>query len=253
MYRDNRLKKKLADGTKCLGCWLFLGSPVVTEVLALAGFDALIIDMEHSPGGLETAIDQLRAAAATETTMLVRIADNQPMFFKQMLDAGAEGVFVANMESREDAERAVSSSRYPPSGIRGAHVGAARATDWGFQIDEYVRTIHDNLLIVGLIESAKGVAAISEISKVEGLDMLAIGPRDLSSSIGKMSRYEDTEFKQLMQDAERQILKGGKWLSGVPLPGESPADLFARGYNFVTNSSDLVLLRTAAVKAASNS
>ena len=72
-------------------------------------------------------------------------------------------------------------------------------------------------------------------------------------SIGKMSRYEDLEFKQLMKDAERHILKGGKWLSGVTLPGESPVDLFARGYNFVTNSSDLVLLRTAAVKAASKS
>ena len=253
MYRENRLKKQLTDGKNCIGCWLFLGSPVVTEVLALAGFDALIIDQEHSPGSLETATHQLRAAAATRTTMLVRVADNQPMYFKQMLDAGAEGVIVANMESREEAERAVSSSRYPPAGIRGAHVGAARATDWGFRSDEYVRTIQDNLLVIGLIESAKGVDAIPEISKVDGLDMLTIGPRDLSSSIGKMSRYEDPEFKELMREAERRTLEGGKWLGGGLLPGETPAQLFDRGYKFVTNSSDLVLLRSAAVKAASRS
>lgn len=250
MYRENRLKKRLRAGEDCLGCWLFLGSPVVTEILSLTGFDALIIDQEHAPGGLETCFHQLRAAAAAETTMLVRLADNQPMFFKQILDAGAEGVIVANMESGEEAERAVAASRYPPRGFRGAHVGAARATDWGLHIDDYLQTIEDNLLVIGLIESARGVAAIPEMTRVDGIDMLCIGPRDLSASIAKMSRFDDPEFKELIDEAERRIVEGGKWLGGGTLPGITPADMFARGYNFVSNCSDLTLLRGAALEAA---
>ncbi len=249
LYRENRLKKRLRAGENCLGCWLFLGSPVVTEILSLAGFDALILDQEHAPGSLETAYHQLRAAATSETTMLVRLADNRPMFFKQILDAGAEGVVIANMESGEEAERAVAASRYPPRGIRGAHVGSARATDWGHSTDEYIETIDDNLLVIGLIESAKGVAAIPEMTKVDGIDMLCIGPRDLSASIAKMSRFDDPEFKELIGEAERRILEGGKWLGGGTLPGVTPADMFARGYQFVTNCSDLKLLRGAAAQA----
>lgn len=252
MYRENRLKQRLIAGEKSLGCWLFLGSPTVTEILALAGFDALIIDQEHAPGSLETAFHQLRAASATSTTMLVRLADNQPMHFKQILDAGAEGVVVANVASADEAARAVASSYYPPQGIRGAHVGAARATDWGLRMDEYIRTIHDNLLVIALIESAAGVAALPDIAQVPNLDMLAIGARDLSSSIGKVGQYDDPEFKELMVEAERRIKESDKWLSGGPLPGETPAQLFERGYDFVTNNSDLVLLRTAGLQAASS-
>jgi len=157
---------------------------------------------------------------------------------------------LTRLDSGEEAERAVAASRYPPRGSRGAHVGAARATGWGLRIDEYIETIEDNLLLVGLIESAKGVAAIPEMTKVDGIDMLCIGPRDLSASIAKMSQFDDPEFKELIDEAERRIVEGGKWLGGGTLPGITPADMFARGYHFVSNASDLVLLRGAVAQAA---
>jgi 2-keto-3-deoxy-L-rhamnonate aldolase RhmA len=93
-------------------------------------------------------------------------------------------------------------------------------------------------------------AAIPEMTKVDGIDMLCIGPRDLSASIAKMSQFDDPEFKELIVEAERRIVEGGKWLGDGTLPGITPADMFARGYHFVSNASDLLLLRGAAAQAA---
>ena len=227
-----------------------MGSPVITEQLAHAGFDALIIDHEHAPGSLETAIHQMRAIGTTPTTALVRVADNHPMYFKQALDNGAEGVLVANVESAEEAARAVSACRYPPKGIRGHQTGASRASNWGFLApDEYYRTWEDNLLIVLLIESVKGVEAIPEMCAIPEVDMLFIGPTDLSGSVGKVRDFADPRFQEVMGAAERKIIEGGKWLGAVTLPGDTPQAQFDRGYHFVTNCNDVSLLRDGAARA----
>lgn len=250
VYRQNRLKARLRAGAPALGCWLFMGSPVVSELLALAGFDGLIIDQEHAPGGLETGIHQMRAIQATPTTALLRVTDNQPLYFKQALDAGAEGILVANVESAEQAAAAVSACRYPPDGIRGHQTGASRASDWGFlAAQEYYGSWQDNFLLALLIESAQGVAAIPEICALSEVDLLFIGPTDLSGSIGAARDFDSPQFKELLAEAERRILEGGKWLGGVTVPGDTPAGQFARGYHFVTNCNDVSLLRDGARQA----
>ncbi len=247
MYRKNHLKNRLKAGQKCLGCWLFMGSPVVTEVLSLCGFDALIIDHEHAPGSLETANHQLRAASSTPTTMLVRLAANEPHFIRHALDAGAEGVIVANMESADQAEALVSASTFPTSGIRGVH-RLSRAMDWGMAAEEYCSNVRENLLTVGLIESVKGVEAIPDICKIEGIDMLFLGAVDLSASIGKLGRIDDPEVMELITETERRTLEGGKWLGRVISPDHDPRLFFDRGYHFLTTASDIVLLKEAALK-----
>jgi len=250
MYRENALKAKLRSREPALGCWLFMGSPVVSELLAHAGFDALIVDHEHAPGSLETGIHQMRAIQTTPTTALVRVADNQPMYFKQNLDAGAEGLLVANVESGDAAAAAVAACRYPPKGIRGHQTGASRASDWGFLPPaEYYRTWEENFLLVLLIESDKGIAAIPEMCELKEVDMLFIGPTDLSGSIGRAREFDAPEFKELMAEGERRILEGGKWLGAVTLPGDTPAAQFERGYHFATNANDVGLLRDGASKA----
>ena len=250
MFRENQLKKKLLSGKKCLGCWLFMGSPVITELLALSGFDALIIDQEHAPGSLETATHQLRAASSTPTTMLVRVADIRLMHFRQVLDAGAEGVMAANVQSADEVETMVRSSLYPMRGIRGIQ-RLSRAADWGFKGMEYYRSVAENIVIIGLIESDVGVAAIPEICKVDGLDMLFIGDSDLSASIGKPGEINDPEVRELITEAERRILEGGVRLGGVSRTMEGAPALFERGYSFVTNANDVLLIKDSAVKAAS--
>lgn len=250
MYRENRLKAMLRRGERALGCWLFMGSPVISELLAHAGFDGLIIDHEHAPGGLETGYHQLRAIQATPTTALLRVADNRPMYFKQVLDAGTEGILVANVESGEDAAAAVAACRYPPRGIRGHQTGASRVSHWGF-LDpaEYYRTWEERMLLVMLIESEAGVAAIPDMCRIPEIDMLFIGPTDLSGSIGRARAFDSPEFKEIYAEAERRILEGGKWLGSVTVPWDTPSGQFERGYHFATNTNDVGLLRNGAAAA----
>lgn len=250
IFRPNSLLQKLKSGQACRGAWLFLGSPDATEVMGLAGFDALVIDHEHSPGGLETAIHQMRAIrAAGNATILARVGENNVAEIKRLLDAGVEGLLLPNVESAEDAHRFVAACQYPPAGIRGAHFTVSRAAAWGSAGDEYYRNIDQQLLLVAMIESKKGADAIAEIAAVEGLHMLFIGPLDLTGSVGKMGQYRDEEVAALMKKAEQGALASGKLLGGAMVPGERASDCFARGFRFVTVGSDVGLLRAGAASA----
>lgn len=249
MFRPNRLKKRLAAGAPSVGCWLFMGSPAAAEIVGQCGYDAVIVDHEHSPGSLETAIDQLRAIALSKATGLVRIADAASTNVKRVLDSGAEGIVLANLESAEQAEQLVAASYYPPFGRRGAHYTVSRASGWGTQTEDYRSAIADNLLIVGMIESASAVSAIPELERVERLDMLFIGPLDLSASIGLPGRYEDPAVRELMFEAERRTIEAGLKLGGTTLPGHEAGTLFGRGYDFVTVASDVGLIRDGASAA----
>jgi len=250
LFRPNRLKSRLNAGFGSTGCWLFMGSPTVAEVLAPAGFDALIIDHEHSPGGLETAVDQLRATSRSDVTVLARLAENSAAEIKRLLDAGVEGVIAPNVESAEEVRRLVDAAYYPPRGRRGAHFTVSRAASWGAASEAYFKAIEDEILVVAMIESVKGVAAIPEMVAVPGLDMLFIGPLDLSASIGEIGRYEAPAFQALLATVEQTVLASGVRLGGTELPGLPAAALFSRGYSFVTAGSDVGFLRQAACAAA---
>ena len=249
MLRPNALKQRLRAGQASTGCWLFMGSPVVTEVLAQLRPDALpealIVDLEHSPGSLETAIAQLRAGG--DRTMLARVDNAGAREIKPLLDAGFEGIFAANVQSAEEVERLVSACHYPPRGVRGLHYTVSRAAAWGADSAAYPAHAAEQTLVVAMIESAAGVAAIAEMAKVPGLDMLFIGPLDLSASIGVPGRYDDPAFLELWHEAERRCLEGGLALGGTILPGHGVRELSARGYGFVTIGADVAFLRRGAL------
>lgn len=250
MARANRLLDRLKAGTACRGAWLFLGSPDAAEVLGHAGFDALVIDHEHSPGGLETAVHQMRAIrAAGDATILVRVGSNDPAAIKRLLDCGAEGLMLPCVENAAEARDFVAACRYPPKGRRGAHFTASRAAGWGLHSDASYRDA-ERLFLVAMIESAAGVKAIREIAHVEGLSMLFVGPLDLTGSIGKMGAWGDPEAIALMKDAEAAVLGSGVALGGALVPGDTFAAAQARGYRFVTVGNDVGMLRDAAAVLA---
>lgn len=249
MLRPNRLKQRLRAGAPSLGCWLFSGSPAATEILAGCGFDALLIDHEHSPGGVETAVAQLRAAAGSPATMLARIDQNAAAPVKRLLDMGVEGVLAANAEQVAEIEVVVQAAYYPPVGRRGAHFTVSRAAGWGADSDAYPQHAASETLVIAMIESAAGVDAIPDMAKVGPVDMFFIGPLDLSASIGRMGDYAHPEFAELLDAAERRILESGAALGGAALPGHDAPGLFARDYLFVTAASDVGLLRTGALSA----
>lgn len=248
--KANELKRKLASGQATSGCWLFTGSVSSSEILAHCGFDALIIDHEHSPGGLETMIDQLRVIEPTSTTALVRLSELGDSQVKLALDGGASGLLVANVETAHQARDLLHAATYPPLGSRGAHFTVSRAARWGLDADAYYQAAREELLLVAMIESETGVAAIPEMVCEGGIDMFFIGPLDLSASIGRMGQYHDPAFLELLSEAERRILETGAWLGGAAMPGHGPKELFSRGYRFASFTSDVAILRDTAIALA---
>jgi 4-hydroxy-2-oxoheptanedioate aldolase len=247
VYRENSFKKRLLAGERCYGCWLHLYSPVAAEVLALAGYDAMIIDHEHGSGDLVGAIQIMQAMSATPACPILRVPWNDPVALKRALDTGPEGVMIPSINSADQAKAAVAACRYPPGGMRGAAYGLVRASDYGMAAKDYFENVQDNLLVICQIETAEAVDAIPEIAAVDGVDMLFIGPIDLSGSIGKLGQFDDAAVIALRKRGEDAIKASGKLLGGLAVPNLSIADMAARGYDFVTAASDITLLRDAAL------
>ncbi len=242
----SRLLASLRGGKPARGAWLFMGSPEATEVLAHLDFDALVIDHEHSPGGIETAVHQMRAIrAAGDATILVRMGGLDDRAIKLALDCGAEGLLLPTVESASQAREFVAACRYPPRGRRGAHFTVSRAAAWGERSAGY-REAESSLLLVAMIESVKGLDAIGEIAKVEGIGMLFMGPLDLTGSAGRMGEWEHPEVVALLARAQDAALATGIPVGTALVPGERTADCFARGLRFVTVGSDAGMLRRGA-------
>ncbi len=153
---------------------------------------------------------------------------------------------VPNIRSADEAREIVAACTYGPAGVRGAAPGIIRATGYGRDVDAYAQWMRDNFLLIGQIESAEAVAQIDDIAGVEGLDMLFIGPSDLSASLGALDSFGRDEFIQAFEMIERGTLDAGKWLGTIPFPGWSAERLYANGHNLVLSGADTVLLRLAA-------
>lgn len=246
MYRPNVLKQRLHNGDKLLGCWTMLGHPQVVEILSLAGFDYLVLDQEHGLGDATSLAAQLHAMSATPTVGVVRVPWNDHVYLKRVLDVGAEAVLVPSVDTADEARAAVAACRYPPRGRRGTAASSVRASSYGMAPD-YVATCADNLLIACQIESATAVANIDAILAVEGIDLLFIGPFDLSATVGQMGNLKHPEVAALIERAETAIRAAGRPMGTVPHPGCTPLDMFERGYQFVNAGSDIARLRDGAL------
>lgn len=242
MYRANSLKQRLRNGENVLGCWSMLGNPQVVEILSLAGFDFLLLDQEHGLGDPTSLVAQLHAMSATPTVGVVRVPWNDHVYLKRVLDVGAEAVLIPSIDTADEARAAVAACLYPLPGRRGTAASSVRASSYGMAPD-YVATCADNLLIACQIESAKAVENIDEILAVEGIDVMFIGPFDLSATVGQMGNLKHPEVARLIGHAEARIRAAGRPMGTVPHPGSTWKDMFARGYQFVNAGSDIARLR----------
>lgn len=240
------LRNALSDGRIICASWLFLGSPATTEVLSLAGFDCLILDREHSPGDLNALYHQLRAS---KVPVIVRLAQVDTAMAKLVLDAGAVGVAVSNLETAEDATRLVQATRYTPNGTRGVQ-RLSRAADYGLNWDGYRRDVGAAPLTMGLIESQRGAANLDAILAVEGLDVMFIGAVDLASDMGRFENFDHPDVQSAISEIENKIIASDKVLGGLAGDRADAVVKRRRGYGFLTFGSDALYLRDAAVAAA---
>lgn len=246
MAHGNELKGRLAAGRRALGCILETGSPTVAEVMALAGYDGLMIDREHGPADLGDVVAMVRAIRTTPCAALVRVPANDPVELKRTLDIGVDGVMVPAIASAAEARAAVAACRYPPAGLRGMAASVVRASGYGFRTTEYLAGADAALLIICQIESAAAVERIAEIAAVDGADMLFIGPYDLSADLGHIGKPDHSDVAKAIAAVEAAVKRAGKLLGGIVTAGRDAAALFDAGYDLVLTGADVVLLREAA-------
>ncbi len=240
MASGNPLKQKLRTGQACFGAWVLSTSADMAEILSYAGLDFLLLDHEHGQGGIDTAVNQLRAMKGTDCVGLLRVPSNDHVYIKRALDAGVGGIMVPNVNDANQARRVVDACRYAPAGIRGAF-GGMRAMKYGFN-SGYYDTAFDDLLVVVQVENAGAIDAIPEIAAVEGIDVIFIGPRDLSATLGKLNQFDDPDVRGEVDRAAAAILKSGKILGSTATSGKAAKEMAGRGFRFIIPGSDVTLL-----------
>lgn len=239
---SNDLKKKLHSGKPTIGSWITLGNAGIAEILARAGFDWLVVDLEHSVISLDTAGELIRTIDLCGVAPLVRLTSNDPNQIKRVMDAGAHGIVVPMVCGRQDAEKAVAAVRYPPLGTRG--VGLARAQGYGAAFKEYLVWQQDCPVVIVQIEHKDALPNLAEILTTEGVDGFIIGPYDLSCSLGIPGQFEHPDFATAM---ERIRFAGEQ--HGVPAglhivePDRARlAQCLCEGYRFIAYSVDVRIL-----------
>ena len=190
------LKEKIKGGKLTLGSWITIGNSAVAEILAKAGFDWLAIDMEHTAINVDQCADLIRVIDLCGVAPFVRVGANDSLLIKQAMDAGAHGVIVPMVNSKEEAERAVESVKYPPVGKRG--VGLARAQGYGTTFNEYKDWAANESIVIVQIEHIDAVNNLEEIFSVEGVDAFIVGPYDLSGSLGVPGDFEDKKVEEAL-------------------------------------------------------
>ncbi|KAL2610363.1 hypothetical protein R1flu_028936 [Riccia fluitans] len=242
------LKSRLLNGEKLYGALSVSYSPVNAEILGWAGYDFVVVDMEHGPGDMFSALPVLRALNSARTPAIIRVPDNDEIYVKKALDLGPAGIMFPKVDNAEEARNAVASCRYPPYGIRGAAPPLIRASRYGLD-STYLETCEQDLLIMCQAESEEAVNNLQEITEVEGVDCVHFGPRDLRASMGLLRHPEDPRGLAMLKKGERAVLASGKkmLLGGFATPESSPAEMYDRGYNLVCGVVDVAMFRDAAV------
>ena len=221
-----KLRQRLADGQLCLGTGITLNDPSVIEALASL-VDFFWIDLEHNPMGIETVLAHLVAARAGGAPALVRVPSSEVPFLKRVLDSGAEGIIVPQVRSPAEVRRVVGACRYPPLGERGW--GPRRPSQFGQRsAEQIVDEANQQLFVVVQIENVEAVAALDEIVAIEGLDALAVGPYDLSASLGVLGQIE---HPQVIEAIEKIIAAAHGAGMSVGLGDEAAAESSLRWAN----------------------
>lgn len=234
----NGLRKKLLRGERLLGTIVSVASPQVSELLAQAGFDWLFIDAEH--GLLEASAIQDLIRAAGATPCLVRVPSLDEVAIKQVLDAGAEGIIVPQVNSADAAKRAVAYAKYPPLGQRG--VGIARAQGYGFELDDYLARANERITVVVQAEHIEAVANIEDIAVTPGVDAVFVGPYDLAASLDRMGRVTDREVVQAIDHITRACQANDTRLGVFGASADAVNPYIAQGFTLIAAGTDTLLL-----------
>lgn len=207
--RVNKFKQQILNGQKNYGIWNGIPHSYVAEICAGAGFDWVCIDAEHAPFNLSSIVQNLQAIQSHDVSAIIRIPSADPILIKQLMDAGAQSIITPMIESADQAELIARAMLYPPKGIRGVGTALARAAQWN-RVNDYFKLADEQMCCIGQIESIKGVEALDEILRVQGLDVVFLGPADLAATMGYLGQPNHPEVIKIVKNCIQKIVKSGK-------------------------------------------
>ena len=250
--RPNKVKALWREGKAATAGWIAIGNTYIAEVMANAGFDALVIDMQHGMGiDVDKAVACLQAISTTDTTPIVRVPWNEPAFIQYVLDAGAYGVIVPLVNSYEEAAKAGQACRYPPVRYRSAGPNRARLYGGG----DYVQHANQEIICLVMAETKEAVDGLEEIAKAPGIDGFYIGPADLALSLGVPVAPDNKDPKHV-EACQRvhDVAKANGLIPAIHVSGpEEAARRFAQGFMLSPLGSDVAFVSAgsqASLKAA---
>ena len=245
MFRSE-LKSEIKKGTLTIGSWISIGDNTVAEIISNCKYDWIVIDLEHSSISIDKAAELIRIIDLSGVAPFVRVTSNDENQIKRVLDAGAKGIVIPMVNSKDDALKAVSSTKYYPKGIRG--VGLFRAQGYGNRFGDYFKWQEKHIVVIVQIEHKDAIPNLEEIFSVDGVDGFLIGPYDLSCSLGVPGDFKSKDYKKSI----KEILDKGKKLnctSGIHIVEPDQKALkqkIIEGFRFIAFSVDIRMLDTAA-------
>lgn len=240
----NRFKKSIGELKPQVGIWSSMCSIIAADLLGTAGFDWVLIDMEHSPNDMMSVLGQLQAYEVGGTSPVVRPPWNDPVVIKRLLDLGVMSLLIPMVQNAEEARAAVRATRYPPEGIRGVSM-AQRANRYG-RVTNYIDRINEEICVLVQIETREALDRIEEIAAVDGVDGVFFGPADLSADLGLIGRITHEDVSTVIAEGARKVAALGK-PTGVLIGDMKLVERWLKsGFSFVACGSDLALLARGA-------
>jgi 2-keto-3-deoxy-L-rhamnonate aldolase RhmA len=240
--KKKNLRQVLNNGEITVGSWITIGDTSLAEIMAMCGFEWLVVDMEHSAIDIGKAQELIRIIDLAGCCPFVRVGDNSSCLIKRAMDAGAHGVIVPMVNSKKDAEKAVSAVKYPPEGKRG--VGLARAQGYGASFENYKKWVREESIVIVQIEDIRAIENLEDILSTGGVDASIIGPYDLSASLGYPGDFDRAEIKDAL-NKYLSVCKKLKKSAGIHVITPDSAGVDKRvqeGFKFIAFSFDAMFL-----------
>jgi 2-keto-3-deoxy-L-rhamnonate aldolase RhmA len=241
--RKNTTFEALRQGKTVLGTMLQeLRSPAIPEVMATAGFDFIFIDMEHGAFNWETMADLVKVTRLTGMTPFVRVSDDQYHLVARVFDAGAQGIMVPRVERREQVEKVLQWSKFPPEGCRGCSILKGHSDYQPQPLQDFTRHLNRENMVILQIERKAAVEDIDDLLSVPGVDAAIVGPNDLALSLGIANNMHHPLMVQsldaIVAACQRHGVPSGMHVGNL----EALSEWMAKGMRFIVYSTDLNFL-----------
>jgi 2-keto-3-deoxy-L-rhamnonate aldolase RhmA len=235
------LRHRVLAGETVIGLFVQLGSLVAADVVGRAGFDWTIVDLEHGMATETDLLAQLVAIQATPTAAIVRVSSAERMRVDRILDLGADGLMIPRLETPEEVRQTLTWMRYPPAGIRGL-AGTTRGAGYNTVAHPDIQTINERILGVFQVESPLAVEHVEELAAIDGVDVLFVGPADLSHAMGIPGEFANPVFVEALDHVAAVARAHGKGAGMLVRDASEVAAYAARGFTFIGIGSDAGLL-----------